>query len=57
MTVQAYEDHPVSWDVEGWVRAALRAWARDYEEIQVVRGERCLEILVEDLPVSARRDS
>jgi hypothetical protein len=47
------QESPVTWDVEGWVRAALRAWARDYEEIEVsrtLRGD--LVILVEHVPIA-----
>lgn len=46
------EESPVTWDVEGWVKAALRNWARCNEEIQVVGhsaegGERWIELWVD----------
>jgi hypothetical protein len=47
------QESPVTWDVEGWVRAALRAWARDYEEIEVSRtlgGD--LVIVVDSVPIA-----
>ena len=49
MSVQ--EESPVTWDVDGWVKAALRNWANRHEEIQIVGhsaegGERWIEILV-----------
>lgn len=41
MSAQALEESHVSWDVEGWVKAALRNWAHGYEEIQILsNGER-----------------
>lgn len=55
MTMVASESH-VSWDVEGWVKAAMRAWANGYEEIQIVGhsagGERWIEIVVEHVPIA-----
>jgi len=52
----AVQESPVTWDVEGWVRAAMCAWARDYEEIQIVghtqSGERWQEIVVDGVPIA-----
>ena len=35
MSAQAQEESPVTWDIEGWVKAALRNWARGYDEIRI----------------------
>jgi hypothetical protein len=56
MSTQVQES-PVTWDVEGWVKAALRAWARDYEEIQIVghtvpNGQPWIEIVVDHVPIA-----
>jgi hypothetical protein len=51
MTMVASESH-VSWDVEGWVRSALAAWAREYEEIEIVRAGRFIEVLVDGVAVA-----
>ncbi len=36
MSSQTPEESPVTWDIEGWVEAALRNWAREDELVQVV---------------------
>ena len=57
MSVSALEESHVSWDVEGWVKAAMRAWANGYEEIQVhtCPDGRGIEILVHGEPVAVVR--
>jgi hypothetical protein len=57
MSVQAHEESPVAWDVEGWVKAALRNWADGYDEIEVhghrsEGGERWIELTVYGRPVA-----
>jgi len=53
--MQTTESH-VSWDVEGWVKAAMCAWAREYEEIQIARytqdGQSWMEILIDHVPIA-----
>lgn len=46
MSVQAQES-PVSWDVEGWVKAALRSWAREDERVQIVAHAAGISIFVD----------
>ena len=50
------ENHVVSYDIEGWVKAALRAWAREYEEIQIVghttEGQSWIEILIDHASIA-----
>ena len=36
MSVQAQEESPVTWDIEGWVKAALRNWANKHDGVQIV---------------------
>lgn len=56
MSVLAHEESHVQWDVEGWVKAALCNWARDYEEIQIGRftteGRSRIVINVEGVPIA-----
>lgn len=56
MSVQAQEESPVTWDIEGWVKAALRNWASGYDEIKITSmvfgGESRISIHVHDRKVA-----
>ena len=56
MSVQAQEESPVTWDIEGWVKSALRNWASGDEDVAITswqneitiwfRGRKIASVLV-----------
>lgn len=52
MSATAQIESHVNWDVEGWVKAALRNWADGYEEIEVHAAGGEIEICVYGRPIA-----